>query len=59
METVLDQAEEVVSLYDLMPRLILIKEVWKRWEYQTTWPDSWEICMQAMKHQLEQHTGSK
>ena len=19
---------------------------WKRWEYQTTWPASWEICMQ-------------
>ena len=19
---------------------------WKRWEYQTTWPTSWEICMQ-------------
>ena len=25
----------------------------KRWEYQTTWPASWEICMQARKHQLE------
>ena len=35
----------------------------KRWEYQTTRPDSWEICMQAKKHQLEldmeQWTGSK
>ena len=20
---------------------------WKRWEYQTTWPASWEICMQS------------
>ena len=26
---------------------------WKRWEYQTTWPASWEICMQARKQQLE------
>ena len=26
---------------------------WKRWEYQTTWPDSWEICMQVRKQQLE------
>ena len=26
---------------------------WKRWEYQTTWPDSWEICMQVKKQQLE------
>ena len=36
---------------------------WKRWEYQTTWPASWEICMQVMKQQLElgmeQQTGSK
>ena len=26
----------------------------KRWEYQTTWPASWEICMQVKKQQLEQ-----
>ena len=36
---------------------------WKRWEYQTTKPASWEICMQARKQQLEldmeQQTGSK
>ena len=36
---------------------------WKRWEYQTTWPDSWETCMQIRKQQLEldmeQQTGSK
>ena len=25
----------------------------KRWEYQTTWPASWEICMQVRKQQLE------
>ena len=35
----------------------------KGWEYQTTWPASWEICMQARKQQLEldmeQQTGSK
>ena len=35
----------------------------KRWEYQTTWPASWETCMQVRKQQLEldmeQHTGSK
>ena len=24
-----------------------------RWEYQTTWPASWEICMQVKKQQLE------
>ena len=26
---------------------------WKRWEYQTTWSASWEICMQFRKQQLE------
>ena len=25
---------------------------WKRWEYQTTWPASWEICMQVRKQPL-------
>ena len=25
----------------------------KRREYQTTWPASWEICMQVKKQQLE------
>ena len=36
---------------------------WKRWEYQTTWFASWEICMQVKKQQLDpdmgQQTGSK
>ena len=36
---------------------------WKRWEYQTTRPASWETCMQVRKQQLEldmeQQTGSK
>ena len=34
----------------------------KRWEYQTIWPNSWEICMQVKKQQLEldiEQTGSK
>ena len=35
----------------------------KRWEYQTTLPASWEICMQVRKRQLEldleQWTGSR
>ena len=25
----------------------------ERWKYQTTWPASWEICMQVKKQQLE------
>ena len=36
---------------------------WKRWQYQTTWRASWEICMQVRKKQLEldmeQQTGFK
>ena len=36
---------------------------WKRCEYQTTWPASWETYMQVRKQQLEldmeQQTGSK
>ena len=35
----------------------------KRWEYQTTWPASWETYIQVRKQQLEldmeQQTGSK
>ena len=40
-----------------------LRKFWKRWEYQTTWPASWETCMQVRKQQLEldmeQQTGSK
>ena len=36
---------------------------WKRYNYHTTWPASWETCMQVRKQQLEmdmeQQTGSK
>ena len=35
----------------------------EKWEYQTTWPVSWEVRMQVKKQQLEldmkQQTGSK
>ena len=35
----------------------------RRWEYQITWPASWEICMQVKKQQweldMEQQTGFK
>ena len=40
-------------------------KLWKilRWEYQTTWPASWETYMQVRKQELEldreQQTGSK
>ena len=29
------------------------EKFWKKWEYQTTWPASWEICIQVRKQQLE------
>ena len=29
-------------------------KILKRWEYQTTWPASWEPYMQGRKQQLEQ-----
>ena len=39
------------------------RQFFKRWEYQTALPASWEICMQVKKQQLElameQQTGSK
>ena len=38
-------------------------KIHKEWEYQTTLPASWEICMQVKKQQLEpdmeQQTGFK
>ena len=29
------------------------EKFWKRWEYQTILPASWDICMQVKKQQLE------
>ena len=60
-----------ISTLDLltMPKTLTVwittnsGKFWKRWEYQTTWPVSWEICMQVKKQQLElnmeQQTASK
>ena len=55
------------SLTMLKPLNVWITTNWgkffKRWEYQTTLPTSWEMCMQVKKQQLEpdmeQQTGSK
>ena len=42
---------------------VTCRKFFKRWEYQTTWPASWESCMLVKKQQLEpdmeQQTGSK
>ena len=58
-----------ISALLTMPKPLTVRitrncgKFWKRWEYQTTWPASWEICIQGKKHQLEldveQRTGSK
>ena len=56
-----------VSLTMLKPWTVCIttncRKFFKRWEYQTTLPASWEICIQVKKQQLEpdmeQQTGSK
>ena len=62
------ESSRKTSFYWLRPSLWLCGsqqtvENSKRWEYQTTWPASWEICMQVKKQQLEldmeQETGSK
>ena len=37
-------------------------QFWKKWEYQTTWPASWDTYMQVRKQlevDMEQQTGSK
>ena len=53
---------DYVEAFDCVDHNKLWK-IWKKWEYQTTWPASWEICMQVRKQQLEldmeQQTGSK
>ena len=41
----------------IMPRSLTVwittncEKFFKRWEYQTTWPTSWETCMQVRKQQ--------
>ena len=58
-----------ISALSTMPTPLIVwittncGKFWKRWEYQTTWPASWETYMQVRKQQLEldmeQQTGSK
>ena len=47
----------------MLPIVYHLLKFWKRWEYHTTWPASWETYMQVRKQQLEldmeQQTGSK
>ena len=56
-----------ISALLTMPKSLTVDcdcgKFWKRWEYQTTWPASWETRMQVRKQQLEldmePQTGSK
>ena len=52
------QKKHILLLYWLCQRLWLCGsqqtgKFLKKWEYQTTWPASWEICMQVKKQLLE------
>ena len=61
--------KNIISALLIMPKPLTLcitincGKFWKRWEYQITWPASWETCMQIRKQQLEldteQQTGSK
>ena len=54
---------DYAKAFDCVDHNINCREFWKRWEYQITWPASWETYMQVRKQQLEldmeQQTGSK
>ena len=64
-----DLGEKAASALLITPKPLTVwiaanwGKFFKRWEYQTTSPASWEICMQVKKQQLEldmeQQTGSK
>ena len=63
------QKKTSISALLTMPKPLIVwitinyGKFWKRWEYQTTWPTSWETHMQVRKQQLEldmeKQTGSK
>ena len=62
-ETVETVADFILRGSKITAKSINCGKFWKRWEYQTTWPASWEICMQVRKQQFEldtkQQTGFK
>ena len=69
MEEARESSKTPISVLLTMPKPLTMwitincGKFWKRWEYQATWPTSWEACMQVRKQQLEldmeQQTGSK
>ena len=62
---IIEKARELLTMPKPLTVWITINcgKFWKRWEYQTTWPASWETYMRVRKQQLEldmeQQTGSK
>ena len=69
MEKARELQKTSISVLLTMPKPLTVwitincEKFWKRWENQSTWPASWEICMQVLKQQLEldkeQQTDSK
>ena len=53
------QKKTSISALLTMPKPLIVwitincGNFWKRWEYQTTWPASWETYMQVRRQQLE------
>ena len=46
---------DYAKAFDCVDHKLNCGKFWKRWEYQTTWPASWETYMQVRKQQLELH----
>ena len=44
---------DYAKVLDCVDHNKLLKKFLKIWEYQTTFPASWETCMQVKKQQLE------
>ena len=69
MEKAREFQKNIYFCFMTMPKPLTVwitincEKFWKRWEYQTTRPASWETCMQVRKQQLEldmeQQTDSK
>ena len=58
MEKAREFQKNIYSCFDYIKAFDCVdhNKLWKffkRWEYQTTLPDSWEICMQVKEQQLE------
>ena len=62
------QKKKSASALLMMPKPLTVwtptncEKFWKRWEYQTIWPASWETCMQVKQQlelDMEQQPGSK